>query len=66
MYLHVILWSISSTFYVFLYKSKLSFSLDSLGFENFWRQNIGKNGAHKMLMKLKPEQEKILQMNTGT
>jgi hypothetical protein len=39
----------------FLYKSKLiSFSLITLGFAIFWRQNIGEKVTHKMLMKLTP------------
>jgi len=37
----------------FLYKRKLSsFSLITVGFAIFWRQNIGEKGARKILMKL--------------
>jgi len=38
-----------------LHKSKFcSFSLITFGFAIFWRQNIGKKLARKMLMKLTP------------
>jgi len=44
-----------------------SFSLVTFGFEIFWRQNIGKKVAHKMLMKVTtPDITKPFSTNLGT
>jgi len=47
--------SISSTFYISLFGTKLffeAFLYSHFGFEIFWQKYIGTKAAHKMLMKL--------------